>query len=286
VLGFYRVLVWLPIPWQLAIGRCIGAVLHRVATKRRHYAAVNLRICFPELDAVAINNLVAKHFASLGMSVVEMAMAWFANPRHLRDRTRVTGEQHFEAALASGRGVLLYTGHFTTLEAAGPRLQVMCDNLHAVYREHNNAMLDALFMYGRELTAVVIPKDSTRAMIRTLRNGASVWYAPDQAYSGKLSALLTFFGEPAMTSVATSQLVRMSDAIVLPFFPSRTNDNGEWLLEFGAPLENFPSDDGNADTERLTGLLETHIRTCPEQYYWVHKRFKNRPEPLPDVYGS
>ena len=285
-LGFCRAIVWLPISWQLKIGRGIGKLLLRLASKRRQYAAVNIRLCFPELGPQAIDRLVREHFASLGMSIIEMSLAWFANPRRLRERTRVIGEDHFQTALASGRGVLLYTGHFTTLEAAGPRLQVLCDNLHAVYREHNNPMLDAVFMYGRELTAVVIPKESTRTMIRTLRKGASIWYAPDQAYSGKLSALLTFFGEPAMTSNATSQLVRMGDALVLPFWPRRTDDAGEWTLEFGAPLDNFPSDDADADTERLTRLLEAHIRTCPEQYYWVHKRFKNRPPPLPDVYGE
>jgi KDO2-lipid IV(A) lauroyltransferase len=260
-------------------------VLHRLAAKRRHYARVNVGLCFPELDDQALDQLVVKHFESIGLSVIEMGLAWFADPEYLRQRTKVKGLEHFQAAMASGQGVLLYTGHFTTLESAGPKLQLLCTNLHAVYRRINNPMLDALFMHGRELTATVIPKDNTRGMIRTLRKGATIWYAPDQAYGGKLSELLDFFGEPAMTNVATSQLARMSKSIVLPFFPSRTDDEkGEWLLEFGAPLEDFPGDDPRADTERLHALLEAHIRTCPEQYYWIHKRFKGRPEPLPNVY--
>lgn len=279
-----RLIIVLPIAWQLKIGRFIGRLIHSGSRKRRHYAQVNIRLCFPDFDDNAVDELVLRHFESFGMSVIEVGLAWFIDPAHLRKRTQVKGIEHFQAALESGRGVLLYTGHFTTLEAAGPKLQVLCNNLHAVYRQFNNPMIDALFMYGRQLTATVIPKDNTRSMIRTLRKGAPIWYAPDQAYAGKLSELLDFFGEPALTNVATSQLARMSQAIVMPFFSRRTDDNGEWLLEFGAPLEDFPSDNVKADTERLVGLLEQHIRSCPEQYLWIHRRFKGRPEPHVDPY--
>ena len=279
-----KLITLLPIPWQLGIGRRIGRLLHYVARKRQHYARVNIHLCFPELSDNAVDQLVLRHFESIGMSVIEMGLAWFTDPAHLRQRTKVKGFEHFQAAMNSGRGVLLYTGHFTTLEAAGPKLQILCPNLHAVYRQIKNPMIDALFMYGRQLTVTVISKDNTRGMIRTLRKGATIWYAPDQAYGGKLSELLNFFGEPAMTTVATSQLASMSKAVVMPFFPSRTDDNGEWLLEFGAPLEDFPGDNASADTERLIELLEQHIRTVPEQYYWIHKRFKGRPQPYADPY--
>jgi KDO2-lipid IV(A) lauroyltransferase len=283
-IGLLRLIALLPITWQLKIGRRIGRLLHYGAAKRRHYAAVNIRLCFPELDDKAVDQLVLRHFESIGMSVIEMGLAWFTDPVHLRQRTQVKGLEHFQAAMESGRGVLLYTGHFTTLEAAGPKLQVLCTNLHVVYQQLNNPMLDALFMHGRQLTAAAVPKDNTRGMIRTLRKGAPVLYAPDQAYDGKLSELLDFFGEPAMTNVATSQLARMSKAVVMPFFPSRTDDDGEWQLEFGPPLQDFPGKDARIDTERLTALLEAHIRTCPEQYLWIHRRFKGRPAPLENVY--
>ena len=285
-IGLLKLTARLPVSWQLKIGRRVGRLLHFGSRKRRHYARVNIRLCFPELDEGQVDRLVLRHFESIGMSVIEMGLAWFTDPVHLRERTRVKGLEHFRAAQQSGRGILLYTGHFTTLESAGPRLQVLCSNLHAVYRQIKNPLIDALFMYGRQLTAAVIPKDNTRSMIRTLRKGEIVWYAPDQAYGGKLSKLLNFFGEPAMTTVATSQLARMSQAVVMPFFPSRTDDDGQWLLEFGAPLEGFPSDDAGADTERLIGLLEEHIRKYPEQYYWIHKRFKGRPEPHDNPYGD
>jgi KDO2-lipid IV(A) lauroyltransferase len=283
-IGILKLIVLLPVRWQLKIGRRIGRLLHYGARKRRHYARVNIHLCFPELDESAVDQLVLRHFESIGMSVIEMGLTWFTDREHLRRRTQVKGLEHFQAAMESNRGVLLYTGHFTTLEAAGPRLQMLCNNLHAVYRQINNPMLDALFMDGRQRSLAVIPKSNTRGIIRTLRKGATIWYAPDQAYVGKLSEVLDFFGEPAMTNVATSQLAHMSDAVVIPFFPSRTNDNGEWLIEFGPPLQDFPGGNARADTERLTTLLEAHIRTCPEQYYWIHRRFKGRPAPLADVY--
>lgn len=285
-IGVIRLLALLPIGWQLTVGRYFGRGLQHIARKRRHYTRVNISLCFPELDSEAVDQLVIRHFESLGMGLAEMGLAWFANPRRLQHRTQVKGLEHLQTAMDTGRGVLLYTGHFTTLEAAGPKLQILISNLHAVYRQFHNPMIDALFMRGRQLAATVIPKDNTRAMIRVLRKGGTIWYAPDQAYLGKLSELLDFFGEPAMTNVATSQLARMSKAVVVPFFPRRTNDNGEWLLEFGAPLENFPGENPAVDTERLNRLLEAHIRTCPEQYYWVHKRFKGRPEPLSDPYQA
>jgi len=279
-----RLITLLPIPWQLKMGRGIGRLIYYGGHKRRAYARVNIGLCFPELDDEAVDQLVLKNYESMGMSVVEMGLAWFSDPKHLRQRTRVKGLEYFQAAMDSDRGVLLYTGHFTTHEASGPKFQLLCTNLHLFNRHFNNPLINTLFIRGHKITAAAIPKDNARSMVRTLREGATIWYAPDQAYVGKLSELLYFFGEPAMTSVATSQLARMGQAIVMPFFPSRTDDNGEWLLEFGAPLENFPSDDARADTQRLTTLLEAHIRTYPEQYYWIHKRFKGRPEPHIDPY--
>ena len=110
-------------------------------------------------------------------------------------------------------------------------------------------------------------------------------YLADQSYTGKGSALLPFFGEPAMTNTATSRIARVSGATVLPCFSRRLPGDSDYVLTIGAPLDGFPSRDAAEDTRRLTRVLEDCISVCPEQYWWIHKRFKNRPPPLPDLYA-
>ncbi len=287
LLGLMRVSVWLPYRWQLATGRGIGRILFRLARRRRHYARCNLKVCFPELSAAAIDELLRAHFEALGASLAEMALGWFGAPAKLKTLVHIQGGEHLEQALAGGKGVILYTAHFTTLEVCGPLLKELCPELCAMYRPHRNRMLDEIFRRGRLRSATtVIAKDNARGMIRCLRRNGVVWYAPDQSYRGKASELVEFFGEPAMTNVATSQLARLTGAVVVPYFPRRLKDGSGYVLVFGAPLQDFPGPDPVADTRRLNRLLEAHVRTCPEQYYWVHRKFKDRPSPYPDIYQA
>ena len=261
--------------------------MSRFMGKRRFYARRNLETCFPDRGPDEIEALLKRHFQSLGMSFFEMGLAWFGNQQTLMGRTHIGGQEHLEAALASGKGVILFTGHFTTLEVAGPTLQRLCPTLIAVYRPHRDPFMDAVFKRGRQRSAkITVAKDDIRGMVKGLRAGGVMWYAPDQSYRRKLAALLPFFSEPAMTNIATSQLSRMGKAIVIPFFPRRRSDNSGYELTFLPPVSDFPSDDPETDSLRLIALLEDHIRTCPEQYYWVHRRFKDRPAPLQDIYAS
>jgi KDO2-lipid IV(A) lauroyltransferase len=261
--------------------------MFRLARRRRGYARANLQTCFPERSAAEIEALLHAHFAALGGSLAEMALGWFAPQEKLKSLLRIEGGQHLENALQRGKGIILYTAHFTTLEVCGPILKDLCPDLCAMYRPHRNLLLDEVFRRGRLRSASeVITKDNVRAMIRCLKRNGVVWYAPDQSYRGKQSELVDFFGEPAMTNVATSQLARLTGAAVVPYFPRRLEGNAGYVLAFGPSLEDFPSDDPVADANRLNRLLEEHIRTCPEQYYWVHRKFKGRPDPYPDIYVS
>ncbi len=285
LLGLMRISVWLPYRWQMALGRAAGRVIFRLAGRRRLYARRNLEVCFPELAPDQIDQLLRAHFQALGRSLLEMALGWFGAVAKLKRLVRIEGSEHLERALARGRGVILYTAHFTTLEICGPLLKELCPGLCAMYRPHRNPLLDAAFRRGRLRSASeVIAKDNVRGMIRCLKRNGVVWYAPDQSYRGKQSELVEFFGQPAMTNVATSQLAKLTGATVVPYFPRRVADGSGYVMVFGTPLEDFPTDDPVADTRRLNHLLEVHIRTCPEQYYWVHRKFKDRPSPYPDIY--
>jgi KDO2-lipid IV(A) lauroyltransferase len=156
-----------------------------------------------------------------------------------------------------------------------------------MYRPMGNPLVDQIIRRARRRGAeVLIPKDDIRKMIRALRKGKMVWYAPDQSYSGKYSELVPFFGEPAMTNAALTHLARIGKACVVLYLPRRLDNGAGYYAEIKPALENFPSGDPAADALRINKLLEEHIRLAPEQYYWIHRRFKHRPAPYTDPYVS
>ncbi|MGH8496360.1 MAG: LpxL/LpxP family Kdo(2)-lipid IV(A) lauroyl/palmitoleoyl acyltransferase [Gammaproteobacteria bacterium] len=284
-IGALRLSILLPWRWQLALGRPLGGILHVVMRKRRRYALANIAVCFPELDESARRSLVRRHFTSLSVSLFEMGFAWWGKLARLRPLAHPEGLEHLRAALAHGRGAILLTGHFTTLELASLLLTQLVPPVDAVYRQNENPLLDEITRRGRERGAEeTIPKESVRSMLKTLRRKKALWYAPDQSYRRKQSALVPFFGEPAVSGTATSQLARLSGAPVVPFLPLRLANGSGYRLIVLPALEDFPSDDPVADTLRFHRLLEAHIRKAPEQYYWIHRRFKGRPPEYPDIY--
>lgn len=286
-LGVMRLSCLLPYAVQIRLGRQLGRLLHRVLSKRRMVALRNIQTCFPELDEFAHRAMVREHFESLGASAVEMALGWWAADEKLERLMTLEGTEHLTKALASGKGAILLSAHFTTMESSGRMLSKHGAPFRAMYRPGKNALVNEMLKRGRERSAAaVIAKDDVRTMLRTLRANTPVWYAPDQAYRGKQSALVPFFSVPAMTNIATSQIARITGAAVLPFLPLRLPDDKGYLLTIHPPLENFPSDDAVADTAAFNRIIEEHIRKDPSQYFWVHRKFKGRPDPYPDIYEN
>jgi KDO2-lipid IV(A) lauroyltransferase len=274
----------LPVSWSLFVHRVFGRLLYRVASRQRRTALRNLELCFPELGDEERAALAKRHFESLGMWLAENALGWLAPARRLDKLFDIKGTAHLEAALARGRGVILYTGHFTTLELCGRPFKKLVPHFAAMYSHRSNALLEAVQARGRATLAhETIPSDNVRVMLRSLKNNAVVWYAPDQTYA--YGQLVPFFHELAMTNVATSKLARLSGAAVVPFSYRRVGNGPRYELEFYPPLEDFPTEDALADTERLVKVLEGFIRAAPEQYQWIHKKFKGRPAELPDLYA-
>ena len=285
VYAWMRAIVFLPFSWQLWLGKRLGRALQLVLYPRRHIAERNLAVCFPELSDQERNTLQRRHFEAIGASVTEMSMAWFGSKQTIRDLIHVEGEENLRDALAKGKGVILFCAHFTTFEFFSPTLEQLCPTVCAMYRIQRNEMMNVIMTRGRRRSIdKLFQKNSPREMLRSLAENAVVWYAADQSYRGKYSALVPFFDVPAMTNTATSRLVKMSGATLLTYFGRRLPDDSGYVLNIGAPLENFPSDDLVEDTTRLMKELETYVRQCPEQYCWIHRRFKGRPEPYPDLY--
>lgn len=280
-----RALARLPFPTQMAIGSRIGRALWHLQPRQRRIAARNLELCFPELDADERRELLQRHFESLGRSIVEMAIAWYAPSPTVRRLTTIHGLEHLHDALASGSGVLLVLAHFTMLELGGAALEDLDATVTCLYRAQRNSMVDAMIRDGRSrFSRSHIPRDNVRALIRRLRANDIVIYLPDQTHIGNQSAMLPFFGEPALTNIATSKLAALSGATVLTYFFRREPGNAGYRLEIGPPFAGFPSADPEADARRLFARLEDFIRVAPEQYLWVYKKFKRRPPPLPDPY--
>jgi Kdo2-lipid IVA lauroyltransferase/acyltransferase len=285
-MGLLRLSCLLPYRWQLATGQWLGRIACRLAGKRRAIARTNIGLCFPQLSAAEHDALTRAHFESLGASIMEMALGRWGSMKKLLALCHVEGAEHVWKHADQGVGVILLSAHFTTLEICGPALRKALPPFDAVYRRNKNAMVTELLRSGRERSARrTIEKNDIKSMVRSLRDGVPVWYAPDQAYNRKQSALLPFFNVPSMTNTATSTLARLGNAVAVPFFPRRLPQGGYRLIILPA-LENFPGDDPAADTLKYVKVLEQYIRECPEQYYWVHRKFKFRPEPLPDLYAD
>lgn len=284
--AWMRATVHLPLGLQLTLARSFGRAARFLVPKRRRVVAANLAACFPELSAEAREHILVEHFASLGASLVEMTVGWFGSPERNRARIRVEGAEHLRTAVAQNRGVILLSAHFTTFEFYWAALKPLCPRLCAMFKWQTNPVMNDVMNRGRlRYFDALYPKDNVRDLLRALRDKSVVWYASDQSYLGKGSTLLPFFGEPAMTNTAIARIAKAGDAIVLPFFCRRLPDD-TYVMTIGAPMPNFPSGDDVGDTLRFVAELERYIRLCPEQYWWIHQRFKGRPAELPDLYAS
>jgi KDO2-lipid IV(A) lauroyltransferase len=283
--GLLWCIAQLPYRGQLVIGRGLGGLIRRWARDRRRIALTNLALCLPGYSENARQGLLDAHFASLGIALVETALGWWGSTRRLEGLTTINGLEHLEAALRLGRGAILLSAHFTTLEIGG-RLLALHAPFHVLYRSHKNPVIERLQRSARRRHfEKAIPRDDLRGLLASLKQNRPVWYAPDQDFGRANSLFVPFFGIPAATLTATSRLARLSGAPVVPFFPRRLPDARGYELTLLPALDGFPGKDVEQDTRRIMGLIEERVRQQPEQYLWVHRRFKTRPPGEAPVYG-
>lgn len=276
-LGLVRAVNLLPLRAQMAVGRALGRLAYRFARRDRRIASINIAMCLPGLSETEREELVREHFESLGCTLLETGLVWWASDQRLRKLIQFEGEEHLRAALAQGRGALMLSAHFTTLEM-GARALTLLGPTTVMYLTPSNPLIAELSRRGREKhTVQAVTSEQIRELLQNLKNNLPVWYAPDQRYTGKNSEIVPFFGVPAASNVATSRLAKISGAPVLPYFPERRADDSGYVIVIHPPLTNFPSGDPVADTRRFHELIEDHARRNPAQYLWSYKRFK-RPD--------
>ncbi|CAA6825495.1 MAG: Lipid A biosynthesis lauroyl acyltransferase (EC [uncultured Thiotrichaceae bacterium] len=276
-LGVLWVLTKLPWRFAMGFGTFLGKALFPFLGSRRLISCINLQIAFPELTDSERKKLNLQHFISLLQGIIDSALSWWGSARKVKALTTTEGLHHLEKALAGDKGVILLSAHFSSLELGGRMLSDLMPEqiFHAVYRPHQNPLLEDLVAKLRgDRYGKAIPKDNIKDMVRSLRKGIPVWYAPDQGYLGKASLDVDFFGEAAATNAGTARLAKMTGAVVIPFFSFRAPDGKGYVLRLLPPLENFPSDSIEDDTRRINEVLEEQIREFPEQYLWMHKRYK------------
>jgi KDO2-lipid IV(A) lauroyltransferase len=267
---------WLPFGWIVRIGEKFGKLIMKLGDRRRHIAEVNLSLCFPEQTEAQRKSLLESHFKSLGIGLLTTGMAWWAKDRKLRPLCQIEGLEHLQQAQERGKGVILLSAHFTDLEMSG-RLLSLHHPFAVMYRPHENPVIESAFHKNREQHfSAAITKTDVRQMARALKQGMAVWYAPDQSYNEQNSALVPFFNVPAATNLGTSRLAKVSGASVLPFFGFRLPGNAGYRLVIQPAIENFPSQDPEADAKTINQIIEDAIKGFPEQYFWVHRRFKRR----------
>ncbi|HEU4604041.1 MAG TPA: hypothetical protein VFS24_18850 [Steroidobacteraceae bacterium] len=273
-LAFVRFVNLFPLRMQLAIGRGLGRIAYWVSRRDRRVATTNVAMCLPELSESERKQLVRNHFGSLGCAVLETGLVWWASEKRLRRWIRFEGAHHLEAALKGGRGALMLSAHFTTLEM-GARALTLLGPTSVMYLTPRNALIAELSRRSRgRHTVQAVTSEQIRDLLQNLKNNLPVWYAPDQRFTDKNSRLVPFFGQPASSNVATSRLAKISGAPVLPYFPERRADGKGYVVHIHPPWRNFPSEDPIADTQRFHELIEAHVRKYPEQYLWAYKRFR------------
>jgi KDO2-lipid IV(A) lauroyltransferase len=273
----------LPYNMALATGRQLGKLVYHAFPKRRHIAAVNLKICFPQMTESAREQLLIEHFHSLGIGIVMIGFAWWARDGKLQSLVEIDGIEHLQKSLQKGRGVILLSAHFTDLEITG-RLLSLYQSIAVMYRKHENPVIERTFSRNRQKRfEAAIQRNEIRQVVRALKQGLPVWYAPDQSFKGRNSTLAPFFGEPAGTNTATSRLAKISGSDVILFTGYRKQNANGYRLVLHPPLRDFPTDDMQQDATRINGLIEQAISDAPAQYLWIHRRFKKR-KVIPDPY--
>jgi KDO2-lipid IV(A) lauroyltransferase len=276
-LGILWILIKLPPSLRIKIGKTLGKLAFLLPTQTKYTTEVNLRLCFPHLNAAERKTLLKKNFISLGIALIESAMAWLASKKQLQSLYTLHGYDHIRQAFQQGKGILLVTPHFTCVELVA-RFIGLEENFGILYRQHKKPWLASIQTYFRKRHFKYgIPSDQIKNLLRALRQNKAIWYAHDIDESGKRSVFAPFFGIPTASLTTVTDIARLSGAAVIPMQYFRRDDNMSYEIHFLQPLENFPSGEKLNDAIQLNSILESMIREKPEQYVWQYKRFKTRP---------
>ncbi len=286
-LGLLRLIAYLPLSLSQPVGAALGMLIYRLVPSRRRVARINLKQAYPNLSDAGINELNKKAFKSLGISIFEMGVAWFKKTQTLKSLCHVEGKQYLDQAIAENKSIILLTGHFTTLEIGARLIGFYTEKYNGVFKKAHNKMFNAFMVrYRSRFGDDLIENKNVRKIVRGLNNRHATWFAPDQDFADQDIVFAPFLGGIASTLTATSKLAKMTDAVVIPFYPVRLAHGKGYKLVILPALENFPTDDVEADSAQVNKAIEDMVQHNPEQYLWSHKRFKTQPDRITNIYTS
>ncbi|MGE0624993.1 MAG: lipid A biosynthesis lauroyl acyltransferase [Pseudomonadales bacterium] len=283
VVGFAWLVARLPLTVIRFLAGALGRLLYALGRHRRHITLTNLRLCFPDLPDTEREALARASFVHTAWGALETMIVWLNPGRDLSPQISVEGGEHLAEARAQGRGVILLGGHFSVIDIMGPAMAPF--DVDVVYAANRNPVWEWLQVRGRRrYFDGVIERADTRSMLRRLKAGRTFWYAADQDYGRKRSVFAPFFGIPTASVRATAQLARFNGSPVLLISTWRDIASLTWHAKIHPLITGYPTGDDVADAARINGVIEEAIRRHPEQYLWMHRRFKTRPEGEPSFY--
>ena len=284
--GLWRLVTLFPFPVLLLIGRAIGLIFYAIPSRRKTIARRNIEICFPDLSETQQRVMLRSNFISTGIAVMEVGISWWWSSKRFKKLIHIEGQENLEAV--KGRGVMLLGIHVTTLEIGAAAVSTVVE-MDGMYRAHGNPVYDFLQARGRLDKGignrVVYERNDVRGTMKALKAGRVLWYGPDQDYGLNQGLFVPFFNVQAATVYATARFAEKTGAAVVPYSNIRLPGSQGYKITVYPALENFPVGDDLVDTTRINKIVEAFIMLQPDQYLWVHRRFKNRPEGEPDLYN-
>ncbi len=274
----FWLLHFLPFPVLVALGNSLGGVLYRIAHERRKVATINLQLCFPDMNEADRQALVLAHFKMFTRGVIERCILWWGSAQRINKMIRVEGVEHFEAI--KGQPAILLTPHFVGMDAGGQWIAQHTDTV-CMYANQKNLYLTDLLLKKRSRFGnqkLYSRQQGLRPILKGMKAGMPFIYPPDQDQGIKDGAFIPFFGVPAATMASVPRIALMTGAKVVPSITRILPNCQGYVLTFYPAWKNFPSGDDIADARRMNEFIEQRVLEMPEQYFWVHKRFKTRPE--------
>ena len=277
-----RIGVFIPFNFQVLIGKTIGKLLYPFMHKLRSTAYSNISHCFPDKKQNQVNLLVKRHFEAIGVSFFETANAYYGSDKKIKKLLTITNENFFQDALKEEGGIILLCSHFMPL-MLGSRALLINHTIANIYRPQNNKLFDRIMVKGyKKNGAVMIKSTDTRSIIKAINKSLPIWYAPDQDLGKNNSVFAPFFGIQTATASATARLAKNNKTRVIPYSFIRTKKG--YTMSFEKPIANYPSNDPIQDATIVNQILEKQIVKSPEQYLWIHRRFKTRPNDEKNFY--
>lgn len=270
---------WLPLPVQAACGWLLGHLLYLAVVPRRRVLNINLRLCFPEKPENERRRLARQICVAVTRSMLERGVLWWAPESRIRKLVELHGVDKIRALHAEGRAVVMLVPHFVGLDMAGTRMAMEMDCV-SMYSAQNDKLIEKMLLHGRTRFGsqeLLSRQDGIRGAVKAMKRGRPFYYLPDLDFGPKESIFVPFFGIQTATVPGLPRIARLANAAVVPLIVHMKPWGRGYVGEFQDAWSDFPSEDVEVDTSRMNAWIETEVRKTPEQYYWVHKRFKTRP---------